>query len=300
MKQTDIVVIGAGAAGLSAASYATRAGYKTTVLEVLSAGGQLMLIDMIENYPGFNPISGYELAEKFEAQATSFGAEIEYTEVTKVEKVGNLFTVVTTDDTYQAKAVIIATGAHHRELGSIGEEKYQGKGVSYCATCDGPFFRGKKVAVIGGGDTALSEALYLAKLCTEVVLIHRRTEFRGQKVLQDRVKNTSNITLNLGHTVKEVKGTNGKVSSIILENDEEILLDGVFVFTGILPNSENFKALVETDKQGFIVTDGKMNTSVPGVYAVGDVRTTPFRQVATATGDGAIAAHSADEYISNL
>lgn len=300
MKQTDIIVIGAGSAGLTAAAYATRAGYETIVLESMAPGGQLMLIDNIENYPGFEMISGYELAEKFEKQATSFGAVIEYEEVTKIEKKDKLFTVSTLGNIYQAKAVIIATGAHHRELGCLGEKEHQGKGVSYCGTCDGPFFKGKDVAVIGGGDTALSEALFLAKLCKSVTLIHRRTEFRGQKVLQDRLKNHDNIKLKLGHTVKEIKGENGKVSSIILDNDEVLSLDGVFIFTGISPNSSIFKDFVETNKQGFIKTDGKMNTSLEGAYAVGDVRDTPFRQVSTATADGAIAAHSADEYISSL
>lgn len=289
-------MLGAGPAGLTAASYATRAGYKTLVLESMAPGGQLMFIDKIENYPGFESITGFELAEKFENQARSFGSEIEYSEVKSIEKVDKAFVI---NGEYEAKAVIIATGAHHRELGVSGEKQYQGKGVSYCATCDGPFFRGKKVAVVGGGDTALSEALYLSKLCSEVLLIHRRNEFRGQKVLQDRVKNTPNISLLLSHQVKEIKG-DSKVSSIILEDGEEVKLDGVFIFTGILPNSAPFASLVELDGQGFIKTDEKMETSTLGIFAAGDVRTTSFRQVSTAVGDGAIAAHSADEYISNL
>lgn len=295
MNEYDIIIFGAGPAGLTAASYATRAGYKTLVLESMAPGGQLMFIDKIENYPGFSSITGFELAEKFEEGARSFGAEIEYEEVKTIKKVENTFIV---NDRYQAKALIVATGAHHRELGAIGEEKFQGKGVSYCATCDGPFFKGKKVAVVGGGDTALSEALYLSKLCSEVVLIHRRNEFRGQKVLQDRVKGAKNITLLLSHEVKEIKGDT-KVSSVVLEDGEEVKLDGVFIFTGILPNSSPFAHLLELDKQGFIKTDEKMRTSMPGIFASGDVRTTSFRQVSTAVGDGAVAAHSADEYISN-
>ncbi len=297
MKKSDVIVIGAGSAGLTAASYSTRAGLKTLVIESLSAGGQLMVIDKIENYPGFESISGYELAEKFEAQAKSFGAEFEYKEVSSIEKTDSGYLI---NGEFEAKAVIIATGAHHKELGVEGEKTYQGKGVSYCATCDGPFFRGKKVAVVGGGDTALSEALYLSKICSEVVLIHRRNEFRAQKVLQDRVKDTQNISLLLSHQLKEIKGENGKVSAVVLENDEEVKVDGVFIFTGILPNSTAFSNLVELNEQGFIKTDEKMRTTSPGIFACGDVRTTSFRQVSTAVGDGAIAAHSADEYISNL
>jgi thioredoxin-disulfide reductase len=301
MKSTDIIVIGAGPAGLAAATYSTRSGYSTVVLESMAPGGQLMYIDRIENYPGYQSVSGYELAERFEDQAASFGAQIEYAEVTGIEKKDGLFLVHTTDEDFSAKAVIIATGARHRELGVKGESEYRGKGVSYCGTCDGPFFREKKIAVIGGGDTALSEAVYLSKLTSEVVLIHRRTAFRGQKVLQDRVAASKNISLKLGHTVKEIKGgADGKVTSILLDNDEEISLDGVFIFAGIIPNSELFKDFVELDDHGFIETDSLMRTSTPGVFASGDVRTTPFRQVSTAASDGAVAAHGADEYIASL
>lgn len=301
MKEScDVFVIGGGAAGLTAAGYAARAGYDTVLCDAMAPGGQLMYIAEIENYPGFASISGMELAEKLEAQATSFGVQVEYTEATAIRKEGDTFSITTGDGEIKAKAVILSMGAKHRHLEVPGEEEYEGRGVSYCATCDGPFFRGRKVAVVGGGDTALTDALYLSKLASEVVLIHRRDEFRAQKVLQDRIRSTENITLCLKHTVKEVKGDGSKVTSIVLDDGTEVQTDAIFIFTGILPVTELVKDTVELDSSGFIVTDQKMETSVKGIFACGDIRTTPFRQVVTACGDGAIAAHAADEYISNL
>lgn len=300
MKEVDILVIGAGPAGLAAAGYAARAGYSVTALDSQGPGGQLMYIDSIENYPGLEPISGYSLAEKLEDQATSFGVFIDYAEVKEITKQGNTFISHTDGDSYQSKAVIIATGAKHSHLNVPGEEEYAGKGVSYCATCDGPFFKKKVVAVVGGGDTALTDALYLSKLASKVILIHRRDSFRAQKVLQDRVKASENIELCMKHTVKAIEGENEHVTRLILDDDSTLASDGIFIFTGIVPNSEAFKNTVETDGKGFIITNGKMETNVPGILASGDVTNTSFRQVVTAAGDGAIAAHSADEYIQNL
>ncbi len=240
------------------------------------------------------------LAEELEKQTSSFGAEIGYAEVTAIEKRDKSFTLTTSDGELEAKAVILAMGAKHRHLEVPGESDYEGRGVSYCATCDGPFFKDKKVVVVGGGDTALTDALYLAKIVKEVVLVHRRDEFRAQKVLQDRVRASENITLALKHTIKSINGDGSKVVSVTLDDDSEIVCDGVFIFTGIVPTSSLVKDMVELDANGFIVTDNKMKTSLAGVYAVGDVRTTPFRQIVTATGDGAIAAHAADEYIADL
>ena len=196
----------------------------------------------------------------------------------------------------EAKAVILATGASHRHIGAKGEEEYSGKGVSYCATCDGPFFRGQKVVVVGGGDTALTDALYLSKLCKEVVIVHRRSEFRAQKALQEKIKNVANISTVMGKNIVEIKGNGSKVESVVLDDGSEIETNGVFVFVGTVPNSKIVEGIVKTEN-GFVLTDEKMNTSLPGLYAVGDVRNTSFRQVVTATGDGAKAAHSADEYI---
>ena len=295
----DILIIGCGPSGLSAAGYAARAGYDVLAIDSLAPGGQLLYIDEIENYPGTEKTSGYALAESFEKQAVEFGVRIEYWEAKSIEKEGDIFRVKTSGEDVTAKAVIYATGARHRHLGCSGEEEYQGKGVSYCATCDGPFFKGKKIAVVGGGDTALTDAIYLSKLGSEVILIHRRNEFRGQKVLQDRIKERPNVRFELGKTVEAINGDGKNVKSLTLSDGSEIEADAVFIFVGIIPNSEILEGFAELD-HGFVKTDGNMRTSVPGLFACGDVRTTPFRQVATAAGDGAIAAHSADEYIQSL
>lgn len=296
MREVDILVIGAGPGGMSAAQYAARAGYSTLVLDPMGPGGQLLFIDEIENYPGLGKTSGYVLSESMENQCKEFGVEIEYDEVTKIEKKENRFIVTSTYSEIEAKAVILATGASHRHIGAKGEEEYGGKGVSYCATCDGPFFRGQKVVVAGGGDTALTDAIYLSKLATEVVIIHRRDAFRAQKALQDKIKKISNISTVMGRNIVEIKGNGTKVESVVLDDGSEIETNGVFVFVGTTPNSKVVEGLVETEN-GFVITDERMNTTLPGLFAVGDVRNTSFRQVVTATGDGAKAAHSADEYI---
>lgn len=301
MDKTDILVIGAGPAGLSAASYAARAGYSVTAIDQLSPGGQLLLIDEIENYPGLPLTKGYKLAEDMENQAVLFGAKVEYTALSAIRKEGEgRFIALTDSGEIEAKAVIIATGADHRNLGVKGEEENQGKGVSYCATCDGPFFKGKDVVVVGGGDTALTDAIYLSKIARSVTVVHRRNEFRAQKALQDRLSSCANIRTKLSCNVVEILSDGKKVVGAKLDTGETLNADAVFVFVGIVPNSSLFSGFVDLDKNGFIITNGRMETSLGGVFAAGDVRTTPFRQVATAAADGAIAAHSADEYISNL
>ena len=196
-----------------------------------------------------------------------------------------------------AATVILAMGARHRHLDVPGEEEYSGRGVSYCATCDGPFFKGRKVVVVGGGDTALTDAVYLSRLCSSVKVVHRRNEFRAQKAIQDKMRACSNIQTVTPHTVKEILGDGEKVTGVVLDDGSLIETDGIFIFTGILPNSQIVKDLVELDEAGFVRTDSMMRTSLEGVYAVGDLRTTPFRQVVTAAGDGAVAAHMADEYL---
>lgn len=301
MDKTDILVIGAGPAGLSAASYAARAGYSVTAIDQLSPGGQLLLIDEIENYPGLPLTKGYKLAEDMENQAVLFGAKVEYTALSAIRKEGEgRFIALTDSGEIEAKAVIIATGADHRHLGVKGEEENQGKGVSYCATCDGPFFKGKDVVVVGGGDTALTDAIYLSKIAKSVTVVHRRNEFRAQKALQDRLSSCADIRTKLSCNVIEILSDGKKVVGAKLDTGETLDADAVFVFVGIVPNSSLFSGFVDLDKNGFIITNGRMETSLGGVFAAGDVRTTPFRQVATAAADGAIAAHSADEYISNL
>lgn len=299
MRECDVLVIGCGPAGLSAAQYAARAGYRVLAADALAPGGQLLYIDEIENYPGTEKMSGYALAEALEKQAVSFGVEIGFMEIASIEKDGDAFIAHSADEDIAAKAIIYAAGARHRHLGCQGEEEYQGKGVSYCATCDGPFFRGQDVVVVGGGDTALTDALYLSKICSSVTLVHRRMEFRGQKVLSDRVRARENIRLELGRNVVSVNGNGRNVTSVTLDDGSMIEASALFVFVGIIPNTEAIDGLVELSG-GFVVTDGSMRTSVPGIFAAGDVRTTPFRQVVTAAGDGALAAHAADSYIQGL
>lgn len=294
----DVIVVGAGPAGMSAAGYAARAGYDVLLLDAAAPGGQLMFIDQIENYPGSESISGFALAEKMESQATSFGVEIEYGEVTSLRKSDDGFTVSTSDGDVRARAVILAMGARHRHLDVPGEDEYSGRGVSYCATCDGPFFKGRRVVVVGGGDTALTDAVYLSRLCSSVKLVHRRNEFRAQKAIQDKMKACANIQTVTPHTIKEILGDGEKVTGVMLDDGSTIETDGIFIFTGIVPNSQIVKGLVELDDAGFVMTDAMMRTSLEGMYAVGDLRTTPFRQVVTAAGDGAVAAHMADEYLS--
>lgn len=305
--KTDFAIIGGGPAGLAAAAYASRAGLDTTILEALGPGGQLLIIDRIENYPGFGEgLSGFELAQKFETQASGFGAMIEYTEVTSIQKEGQKFLIDTASGTWEAKALLISTGATHRNLGVPGEKEYSGHGVSYCATCDGPFFRGKKILVVGGGDSAVQEALYLAGLTPTLTIIHRRKRFRAQQKIVDRLTSNSAISVRLSTTIKEIKGDGKHVTSVILQDTEtgettEEMFDAVFGFVGIIPQTGLAKQLgLELDSAGYIVTDQSMETSMPGVYAGGDVRSTPFRQVATACSDGAIAAHKAQQYIENL
>ena len=296
MKKVDILIVGAGPGGMSAAQYGARAGYSTLVLDPMGPGGQLLYIDAIENYPGVGETSGYLLSEAMEKQCASFGVEMDYGAVSSISKEGNLFVSQTDIGEVESKAVILATGASHRHLGVKGEEEYRGKGVSYCATCDGPFFRGKKVVVAGGGDTALTDALYLSKLCSTVTIVHRREEFRAQKALQDKIAKVGNISTVMGRNIVEIKGDGSSVKEVVLDGGETIEADGVFVFIGTVPNSSLVERIAKTEN-GFVVTDDSMETTLPGLFACGDVRNTTFRQGVTAASDGAKAAHGADEYI---
>ncbi len=295
----DILIIGAGPAGMAAGQYSARSGYSTLIIDPMGPGGQLLFIDAIENYPGTEKISGYILSERMEKQCAEFGVEIEYQRALSIKKENGLFYTKTDEREIVSKAVIVATGATHKHLNVKGEEEYRGKGVSYCATCDGPFFKGKKVIVAGGGDTALTDALYLSAMCSEVVIVHRRDTFRAQKILQDRVREKENISLIMGETITEIKGDGREVTSVLLSSGREIDTAGVFVFVGMTPASMLVSPLLELDN-GFIKTDSQNRTSLPGLFAAGDVTTTSFRQVVTATADGARASHSADEYIQSL
>lgn len=297
--KVDVLVIGAGPAGMSSAQYAARSGYSTLIIDPFGPGGQLLYIDEIENYPGTEKLSGYMLSNRMENQCQEFGVPIEYRKALSIKKENNLFYTETDEGEIVSTAVIVATGATHRHLGVEGEDEYTGKGVSYCATCDGPFFKGKKVAVVGGGDTALTDALYLSKMCREVVIVHRRDSFRAQKVLVDRVREKENISLIMNEKVEKITGNGREVTSFLLSNGKKIDTDGIFVFIGLVPQSQIVKDMVETEN-GFIKTNSRNETTLPGLFAAGDVTTTSFRQVVTAAADGARASHSADEYIESL
>ncbi|MCF7927993.1 MAG: thioredoxin-disulfide reductase [Spirochaetales bacterium] len=302
--EKDLIIVGAGAGGLAAAQYGARANLRTLVIEELASGGQALNIDGLENYPGFpEPVNGFELSQQLEQQAKNFGAEILMGTATEITKKGNTFTVKTTMGDYTAPTVIAATGSKHRLLGIPGEKEFSGRGVSYCATCDGPFFKNKKMLVVGGGDAACDESMFLSKLSDKVVLVHRRDRFRAQKSLADRVLHNENIETRFNTVPVEIRGEN-KVEKVLLKNSEtgeeyEEAFDAVFVFIGSIPQNQLFPD-TEKDEVGHILTNQRMETNVPGMYAVGDLRSTPFRQLVVAAGEGAIAAHSASQYIDDL
>ncbi len=297
----EVLIIGAGPAGMTAAIYAARAGYKTAVLEHGVPGGQAATTDMIENYPGFpEGISGPELMMKFFEQTQTFGVELIYEQVQSVELNGAVKRVTTDKQTIEAKTVVIASGAKPRALGVANEGRLRGRGVSYCATCDGFFFKDQPVAVVGGGDTAVEEAMYLTKMCSSVTLIHRRDELRANKLAQSRALANEKLNIIYDTVVDEIIGDD-KVSQLKLRNkktDETSTLDinGVFIFVGYLPNNAFFPPELEVNAQGYIITDDEMATNIPGVFAVGDVRQKKLRQVTTAVGDGGAVMHGIEEY----
>ncbi len=299
--QYDIIILGSGPAGLSAAIYAQRARLSTLLIEEKPlSGGQILDTYEVDNYPGLPGITGFEMGQKFRAHADRLGAEVVNAQVLSVRLDGEKKIVTTQKGVYEAKTLIIATGAKHRRLGIPGEDKLVGMGVSYCATCDGAFFKGKTVAVVGGGDVALEDALFLARGSEKVYLVHRRDQFRGAKILQEKVKEASNIEPVLDSVVTEIKGE-GQVSSILLNSkngeSRELEVQGVFIAVGIEPNSGAVKDLVAQDAGGYIVAGEDTKTSVEGVFAAGDVRTKQLRQVLTAAADGANAVTSAEKYI---
>lgn len=300
----DFVVIGGGCAGLAAAQYGARANLKTAVIENSVLGGQVLNIFDLENYPGVFPAqNGGEFINTMRNQAENFGAEFHNTTISSIDKIDNKFKIQTSSGTFHALAVVIATGATHRKLGIPGEEKLSGMGVSYCATCDGPFFRNKKIVVVGGGDSACDEATYLSTLTNDVTLIHRKGSLRAQKAVADRVLNNPNIKTIFNTVVTEIKG-DFKVEKIVLENLEtgektDFSCDGVFIFVGMIPQTDLVEMLPK-DEGGYIKTNEEMETFIPGMYVAGDIRSKPFRQVVTATSDGAIAAWSAAKYIREI
>ena len=304
-KIYDTVIIGAGAAGLTAGIYASRANMDTVLLEKFVPGGQAALTAFVENFPAFpDGISGYELMDKMRKQATDFGLEIKTSEVTSIIKTDDTFSIKTTLDEIQTRTIIICTGVRPRKLNVPGEKEFFGKGISTCATCDGAFYRNIEVAVIGGGDSAIDEGIYLTRFASGVHIVHRRDQFRALHSLVNKADENPKIQFHKDTIVLSVNGTKS-VESLTMKNvktNEESVLPvaGVFLYIGLIPNSEMFRGFLELDDQGFIVADKNLGTSVPGIFAAGDVRDTPLRQIITAAGDGAIAAHSAGKYIENL
>jgi thioredoxin reductase (NADPH) len=296
----DVIIIGGGPAGMTAAIYAARAGYSATIIEKIATGGQMILTDTIENYPGFSEgISGFELQQRMEDQATRFGAKIVYDDVSSIKHSEGLWHI-SAGQNYTAKTVIIATGANHRAAGIEGESEFSGRGVSYCATCDGPFFKGEDVAVIGGGDSALTEALFLSKICKSVTIIHRRDKFRAVASLTDKIALAGNIKVRMNSVIDTIAGDRSVEAVTVrnITNNKTDVLDvsGVFVFIGLAPNNQCIDPSL-LDKDGYIITKDDMSTALPGLFAAGDIRSGAFRQVIRACGDGAMAAKSAVEYI---
>lgn len=305
MEDYQVIIIGGGVAGLTAGIYASRAQLKTILLEAMIPSGQAYLTELVENYPGFpEGISGKELVERMTQQALRFGLKIEqFTPVEGIETKGDRHLVFAGGKEFSAEAIIIATGAQWNKLGVPGEEEFVGKGISYCATCDGAFFKDQVVAVVGGGDTAIEEALYLSRVASKVYVIHRRDQLRAQKILQQRARQEPKISFVWNSVIKEVQGE-GILSSLRLANiqdkNESILpVSGLFVAIGQRPNTEFLRGLLALDEKGYIITDESCATSIPGIFAAGDVRHKELRQIATAIADGAIAAVAAEHYIDN-
>ena len=302
----DLVIIGSGPAGLSAAIYASRAGLNAVVLEKAGvSGGQVLTTYEVDNYPALPGINGFDLGMKMKEHADKLGAKFVDASVLAIKPGadGEAHTVVCDGESYEAKGVIIATGAHHANLEVPGEAEFQGMGVSYCATCDGAFFRKKDVAVVGGGDVALEDAIFLARICNKVYLIHRRDEFRANKALQDGLKQYDNIELVLSSTVEEIKGS-GAVETLSVKNKvtgevKDLAVSGIFVAVGIVPDSDAFKDVVDTNEKGYILAGEDGRTSVKRIYAAGDVRSKQLRQIVTAVADGANAVTSFSEDILN-
>ncbi len=299
----DTIILGGGPAGLSAAIYASRGAVSTAIVDLNMLGGQPSNYLELENYPGFQVIGGYDLMEKFEEHADKFGVKkFPMQEIQSVDL--KTKTIVTNEYEFKAKTIIIATGAQPMKLGVPGEKEFVGRGVSYCAVCDGAFYKNKVVAVVGGGNAAVEEAMYLTKFADKVYVIHRRNELRADKIVQERAFKNEKIEFVWDSVVKEIKGDN-LVNTVVLENVKtkeisNLSVNGVFPYIGMTPNVENISGQLQQDARGFVVTDETMSTSVEGVFAIGDVRTTPLRQVITAAADGAVGAVYAVKYLETL
>ena len=305
MKQLDFdtIILGGGPAGLSAGIYSARGAVSTAIVDINMFGGQPSNYLELENYPGFPIVGGYDLMEKIEEHADKFGIQkFPMQEIEKVDLISKK--IYTKEYEFSAKTIIIATGAQPMKLGVKGEKEFVGRGVSYCAVCDGAFYKNKVVAVIGGGNSAIEEAMYLTKFASKVFVVHRRNELRADKIIQERAFKNKKIVFVWNNVVKEINGEN-TVNSVVLEDvktgkQTDLTVDGVFPYIGIVPNTEDFNGQLMQDKKGFIITDETMATSINGVFAVGDVRNTPLRQVVTAVSDGAVGAVYAVKYLETL
>mgnify|MGYP001485356614 CR=1 FL=1 len=304
-KIYDVIIVGAGPAGMTAALYTSRANLSTLLLERGVPGGQMVNTEEVENYPGYDSILGPDLANKMFEHAKKFGAEYAFGDVKEITDEKTYKTVKTSSAEYKGRSVIIATGCEYKKLGVPGEEEYSGRGVSYCAVCDGAFFRGKQLVVVGGGDSAVEEAVYLTRFAEKVTIVHRRDRLRAQKILQNRAFANEKIDFIWNHTVEKINGKDGKVSGVTLRSTvdgstREFPADGVFIYIGMSPLTAAFQNLGITDEAGYILTNEQLETKIPGIFAAGDVRNKELRQIVTATGDGSIAAQSAQHYVEQL
>ncbi|AMA62787.1 MAG: thioredoxin-disulfide reductase [Kurthia gibsonii] len=304
-KIYDVVIIGAGPAGMTAAVYASRANLATLMLERGIPGGQMANTEEVENYPGFDTILGPELSTKMFEHAKKFGAEYAYGDVSEVIDGKEYKTIKAGSKEYKTRAIIITTGAEYKKMGVPGENELGGRGVSYCAVCDGAFFKNKNLIVVGGGDSAVEEGMYLTRFAEKVTIVHRRDKLRAQKILQDRAFANEKIDFIWNNTVKEINEKDGKVGSVTLVNtvdgsESTVDADGVFIYIGMNPLTKPFESLGITNEAGYIPTNEQMETKIPGIYAAGDVRDKTLRQIVTATGDGSIAAQAVQHYVEEL
>ncbi|WP_090085073.1 thioredoxin-disulfide reductase [Lentibacillus persicus] len=304
-RMYDVIIAGAGPAGMTAAVYASRANMDTLMIERGIPGGQVANTEDVENYPGYEHILGPDLSNKMFEHAKKFGAEYAYGDIKEVEDHGEYKTVIAGKKQYNTRALIITTGAQYKKLGVPGEDELGGRGVSYCAVCDGAFFKEKNLAVIGGGDSAVEEGMYLTRFADKVTIVHRRDNLRAQKILQDRAFKNDKIDFIWDTEAKTINGPDGKVNAVSLYNNQtgeeyDYPVDGVFIYIGMVPLSEPFKSLGITNDEGYIPTNENMETSISGIFAAGDIREKSLRQIVTATGDGSIAAEASQKYIENL
>ena len=304
-KIYDVIIAGAGPGGMTAAVYTSRANLSTLMIERGIPGGQMANTEEVENYPGYEHILGPDLSTKMFDHAKKFGAEYAYGDIKEVIVGKEYKTVVAGSKEYKARAVIITTGAEYKKIGVPGEKELGGRGVSYCAVCDGAFFKEKNLFVIGGGDSAVEEGVYLTRFAKKVTIVHRRDELRAQKILQQRAFDNEKVDFIWSHTLKQINEKDGKVGSVTLVStkdgaEQELPADGVFIYVGMLPLSKPFLNLGITNEKGYIVTNEQMETKVPGIFAAGDIREKTLRQIVTATGDGSIAAQSAQHYVEEL